>query len=391
MEFKAKHILVIAIIIILGLISFIVISIKTSQNIAIEETKEYEINENIIGFNSYEDTENLIMQIAIKDGNWSNLLLTDNFKSKYNEKDGVLGKIQFDKIEYKPYNEGRYSFEDRTYFVITQGLKKTAYTFNLIGKNGYIDDIKYFEIFDLTDENGQELDAKVTINSDNFTRIFHMLSIGGNDERSVAVTPNFHQKYPYFLDIFEHYSPLKFNNIKFVEENSSWERKEAYFIVDSILECKKRKYLVEFALDKRGYLDDVDVKMIKEENYENKDKEIGYRVFYINSNWDGLSLTENFRKKFNSSKGIFPDIELLGYNFDFDSNSEEYEQITIEGIAKINQIRKFKINNIFQYYLYQVFKDENGNTDNVIYEKLPYVNIMSIEEAKELYLKENKE
>ena len=39
------------------------------------------------------------MQIAIKDGNWSNLLLTDNFKSKYNEKDGVLGKLQFDKIE----------------------------------------------------------------------------------------------------------------------------------------------------------------------------------------------------------------------------------------------------------------------------------------------------
>ena len=61
MEFKVKHILVIATLVILGLISFIVRSIKNSQNITIEDTKEYEINENKIGFNSYEETENLIM------------------------------------------------------------------------------------------------------------------------------------------------------------------------------------------------------------------------------------------------------------------------------------------------------------------------------------------
>ena len=382
MEFKAKHILVIAIIIILGLISFIVISIKTSQNIAIEETKEYEINENIIGFNSYEDTENLIMQIAIKDGNWSNLLLTDNFKSKYNEKDGVLGKIQFDKIEYKPYNEGRYSFEDRTYFVITQGLKKTAYTFNLIGKNGYIDDIKYFEIFDLTDENGQELDAKVTINSDNFTRIFHMLSIGGNDERSVAVTPNFHQKYPYFLDIFEHYSPLKFNNIKFVEENSSWERKEAYFIVDSILECKKRKYLVEFALDKRGYLDDVDVKLIKEEMYEGNSQERINKVTYKNSNWNNLKLTDSFRKKFEPNNGVMDDIDSINIDIDVD-------EVTLEMNKKYITCFVDKNDTIVSYY-FEYLKDNEGYLDDVICEKLPYINKTAIE-VKELYLKENKE
>ena len=386
MEFKVKHILVIATLVILGLISFIVRSIKNSQNITIEETKEYEINENKIGFNSYEDTENLIMQIAIKDGNWSNLLLTDNFKSKYNEKDGVLGKLQFDKIEYKPYNEGRYSFEDRTYFVITQGLKKTAYTFNLIGKNGYIDDIKYFEIFDLTDENGQELDAKVTINNDNFTRIFHMLSRGGDDERSVAVTPNFYKKYPFFLDIFEHYSPLRFNPIEFVPDRSSWDKQEAYFIVDSKLECKKRYYKVKFTLDDKGYLDDVKVNKVNEEEYKNAEWDGGIHIFYINSNWEGLNLTDSFKIKFQSEKGVFPEIDKLGYNFSFESASD-YQQITIDGNANVNQIRGFRIDDKMVYYLYQVFKDENGNIDNVEYKKLSNSNL-SIEEAKELYLKE---
>ena len=381
MEFKAKNILVFAIIIILGLISFIVISIKTSQNIAIEETKEYEINENKIGFNSYEDTENLIMQIAIKDGNWSNLLLTDNFKSKYNEKDGVLGKIQFDKIEYKPYNEGRYSFEDRTYFVITQGLKKTAYTFNLIGKNGYIDDIKYFEIFDLTDENGQELDARVTINNDNFTRIFHMLSRGGDDEKSVAVTSNFHRKYPYFLDLFIHYSPLTFNHIEFVPDRSSWERKEAYFIVNSQLECKKRYYKVKFTLDNRGYLDDVKVNKVNEEEYDGSSDEIAAKLLYENSNWDELQITENYRKKFN---GQSYNTDIKRINIDYDANGEyidkkNYNEYLLQYTMQDGTTSVYHIKYIM---------DENGYIDDIECNKLNYDNI-PIKEAKELYLKDH--
>ena len=380
MEFKVKHILVIATLVILGLISFIVRSIKNSQNITIEETKEYEINENKIGFNSYEDTENLIMQIAIKDGNWSNLLLTDNFKSKYNEKDGVLGKLQFDKIEYKPYNEGRYSFEDRTYFVITQGLKKTAYTFNLIGKNGYIDDIKYFEIFDLTDENGQELDAKVTINNDNFTRIFHMLSQGGDDEKSVAVTNHFHKKYPFFLDIFEHYSPLRFNPIEFVPERSSWEKQEAYFIVDSKLECRKRYYRVKFTLDDKGYLDDVKVNKVNEEEFDGDGQERINKITYQNSNWDNLKLTDNFRSKYDNKIGIMDDIENINIDIDVDETTLEINGKYITCFASKND-------EIVSYY-FEYIKDKDGNLDNVVCEKLPYIN-KTASEVKELYLKDH--
>ena len=379
MEIKVKHILVIILIIILGSISFIVISIKNSQNIAIEETKEYEINENKIGFNSYEDTEYLIMQVAIKDGNWSNLLLTDNFKSKYNEKDGVLGKLQFDKIEYKPYNDGRYPFEERTYFVITQGLKKAVYTFNLIGKNGYLDDIKYFEIFELTDENGRELDAKVTINVDNFIRIFYMLSLGGDDEKSVAVTDSFHKKYPFFLDIFEHYSPLRFNPIEFVPERSSWDRKEAYFIVDSKLECKKRHYKVKFTLDDKGYLDDVKVNSVNEEEYDVEPLGWDYWrdhispilvLIYKNSNYKLIKSTIKFKEKYNNENRIFENVNIYDY--------QQYNKLLC---LILDDNKKY-------YYIDAVLLDDEETVDDIVINELPYDNL-TFEEAKELYLKEH--
>ena len=377
MEIKVKHILVIAIIIILGSISFIVISIKNSQNIAIEETKEYEINENKIGFNSYEDTEYLIMQVAIKDGNWSNLLLTDNFKSKYNEKDGVLGKLQFDKIEYKPYNEGRYPFEERTYFVITQGLKKTVYTFNLMGKNGYLDDIKYFEIFDLTDENGQELDAKVTIDKDNFTRIFYMLSQGGNDEKSVAVTDSFHEKYPYFLDLFIHYSPLGANEIRF--KGGNWKDKVAYYEVDSVLECVKREYEVKFEIDDKGYLNDATVICVKAEYYEREYIDYPYdAILYKNSNWNNLKITDKFKNKYNSKDGCLPD----GDNINVTIGSIGAEFIDLYTIVR-NYAYKDGSN---KWFCEKYVNDKNGYLDDIEFIPIDY-NGTDAKIAKEIYLK----
>ena len=380
MEIKVKHILVIVLIIILGAISFIVISIKNSQNIVIKETKEYEINENKIGFNSYEDIENLIMQVAIKDGNWSNLLLTDNFKSKYNEKDGVLGKLQFDKIEYKPYNDGRYPFEERTYFVITQGLKKAVYTFNLIGKNGYLDDIKYFEIFELTDENGQELDAKVIINVNNFARIFYMLSSGGNDEKSVAVTDNFHRKYPYFLDLFIHYSPLEFNEIRF--NGGNFENKVVYFIVDSMLECVKREYEVKFEIDDRGYLDDAEATCIKIEHYERESLEYpwGAQVFFKNGNWKNLKITEKFKNRYNPNDGCFFDIDSIDVNL-WVRDSESIDLYTdICDYAYKDGAHK--------WFCKKQHNDKNGYLDDIEFIPINYTGI-DAKKAKDIYLKEH--
>ncbi|MBR1453297.1 MAG: hypothetical protein IJ593_01430, partial [Lachnospiraceae bacterium] len=176
--------------------------------------------------------------------------------------------------------------------------------------------------------------------------------------------------------------PLKFNHIEFVSEQSSWERKEAYFVVDSILECKKREYLVEFALDKRGYLDDVDVKMIKEEMYEGNSQECSAKIKYIHSNWDNLKLTENFKNKFKPDKGIIPYIDSINIDIPIDG-------ISLKGDVEYICCFRDKNNNQITYLIKYIDSDDDY-LDDVICEKLPYTN-KTAAEVKELYLKENKE
>lgn len=373
-----KRRLLVVLFVIIAIALFIAIRNGIVKNKSIEQQID-EIVETGIDYIQFEDFNELGLKVAEKNGNWSKYNLSKNFLNKYNEKDGIFGNVQFDKVEYKPYNNGKYSFEDYSYLVLTQGLKKTAYIFSMVnGSDGY--DIIFGDTIEITDENGQELDAKVTINNDNFTRIFHMLSHGGDDEKSVAVTDYFHKKYPYFLDLFIHYSPLTFNHIEFVPERSSWEHKEAYFIVNSQLECKKRYYKVKFTLDNRGYLDDVKVNKVNEEEYGGDGQERINKITYQNSNWDNLKLTDNFRSKYDNKIGIMDDIENINIDIDVDETTLEINRKYITCFTSKND-------EIVSYY-FEYIKDKDGNLDNVVCEKLPYIN-KTAAEVKELYLKEH--
>ena len=107
------------------------------------------------------------------------------------------------------------------------------------------------------------------------------------------------------------------------------------------------------------------------------------KIFYKNSNWDKLDLSDNFLKKFNNINGVFPDINLVKYDFDFDLNN--YECI---GVKKGLQLVSFKLRDgTKRFYLYSKLYDQNAKLDDVIYKRLPYENV-SIEEVKELYLKD---
>ena len=91
-------------------------------------------------------------------------------------------------------------------------------------------------------------------------------------------------------------------------------------------------------------------------------------------------MVNNFRKKYNNVDGVIKDIDDINVDIQMDG-------VTVEKYKKY--IRKFADKNgktIF--YIYEHFRDDDGNLDDIICEKLPYAN-MSLEEVKELYLKEH--
>ena len=263
---------------------------------------------------TFENHNELAYWVAIKNGDWSDLHLTDVFRKKYNEKDGIFGDMQFDKVEYRPYHDGKYPFEDFAYLVITQGKKKTAYTYSLdpsSSGDGY-NDVIIGDVYPLTDEKGNELDFRVGITEKNFFNKMDDLAWGHEEEQLVGVTDHFHKKYPYFLDLFIHYSPLGANEITFKSEKSSWEKKEAYFEVDSIYECIKRHYIVNFKIDSRGYLDDAKVKLVGEYPYDKgRLVEASSQVFYKKSNWNYLKLSDNFKNKYKDKESVYESIDEL--------------------------------------------------------------------------------
>ena len=333
------------------------------------------------GPNSYTSWE-LGYEVAKKNNDWSKLPLSEKFRKKYNEKDGILGDLQFDNIELTPYdNDEKYSnkyyFVNRNnYFVITIGKQKIAYVYNLKYDNELLSDVWIRDICNLTNEDGEELIViGYEINKKNFYDSMYNLARGGNDERSVAVTEKFHKKYPYFLDIFIHYSPIGANEIIF--EEGDYDKRIAYFTVDSILECIKREYEVKFELDEKGYLDDVSVKILNEEPYERDELVKAYdAVFYKNSNWNCLKLTDKFRKKFKKEKGVFKDIDLIDYNIELQSI-----------IYDNNFIKQYQYKSGSKKWFYKKFiYVEDDYLDDVEIIPISYTG-SDAEEAKEVYIK----
>ena len=327
MEIKIKHILFAALALTIGIVSFVIIKMKVVKNENFESidvnAEETTYSEYVYyGPDSYTSWE-LGYEVAKKNGDWSRLPLTSGFRKKYNERDGILGNLEFDKIELAPYDNiteysDKYYFVNRNcYFVISRGKEKIAYIYNLKYDGNLLSDVLIKDVCNLSNEYGEELNVSgYAITNNNFKDSMDFLARGGNDEKSVAVTDNFHRKYPYFLDLFIHYSPLGANEITFKSEKSSWEKKEAYFEVDSIYECIKRHYIVNFKIDSRGYLDDAKAKLVGEYPYDEhyESERASSQVFYKNSNWSVLKLSNRFKNKYNNKNSIYIDIDNVNPN-----------------------------------------------------------------------------
>lgn len=318
---KIRYILISIITILIVIIVAIIINrnIKISEEIKKQEVYDY--------FHTDSGKKELIQKVCEKNGNWKYYPLSSKFLSKYNEKDGYFGDIQFDEVKVNEYANSEYFFSIYDHIGMTQGKKKTAYIYapkygDLTGNDPGLDDILIGYIVQITDEKGIKQDVRLPFRNIEYKEEnIYNLARGNAYESGVAVTDHFHSKYPFFLDLFIHYSPLSYNEIKFIEKESDLENNIAIFEVDSILECKKRKYKVKLILDDKLYLDDCEVELLEEMAYEGNNRYITPKLIYKHSNWENLEITDNFRKNYNFERGVIEDIDNLNIDYEMESQT----------------------------------------------------------------------
>ena len=203
----------------------------------------------------------LLLPLAEKNGNWEHYPLTRHFKDKFNEKDGVLGKIEFDKVEFCPYKEGEYPFSTYPHYVITKGKEKIVYQLDWSIDNDEfglraIDDITLSEPIVFVDENGNELDTRLRCTEENWKEILMTLA-HGNEEKynSIAFTDKFNSQYNSLNDLISKKTNesgacygYKSNDFKSKIAECYWYTKSG----DKIVKIK-------FLLDDREYIDDIEV------------------------------------------------------------------------------------------------------------------------------------
>ena len=217
----------------------------------------------------------LLLPLAEKNGNWEHYPLTRHFKEKFNEKDGVLGKIEFDKVEFCPYKEGEYPFSTYPHYVITKGKEKIVYQLDWSIDNDEfglraIDDITLSKPIVFVDENGNELDTRLRCTEENWQTILNnFVSQEIETQHTIAVTDSFSELYPDFQDVFLKKVPSQkdFTSVIYsieTQEKSDYSKLTATYRCFEIKNTKNmRLYKVHFILDDKQYIDDVGIEVLE--------------------------------------------------------------------------------------------------------------------------------
>ena len=327
------------------------------------------------------DLKAAALDMCKKNGDWS-LIINNNRYGEYNQKDGLLKDFKYNTLESGDWIGDDYSgYVD---IIARNDKEERKYRISIYTEDGIISDInvKLGEVKSLKrneekDLNKLKFDKEHT--KDNFINLgmYEEAYRGGLDwyGEDIGITDNFYEKYPYFLDIFIHYSPLEYNKVTL--KDLDIEKQIAIFEVDSILECKKRTYDVKYILDNKMYLEDVEVKLLKEEVVDlgKPEKQAAYWI-YKNSDWSKLKLSSNFLNKYNSKDGVFVDLDIVSFNNASIVQNREY-------------IYQFRTNSNDTYYYYLIKTNNSKNEiDNITYEKLPYDSSMTLEEVRNAYIRD---
>ncbi len=270
------------------------------------------------------EKEKVIYELCKKNCDFDKYMVTDNFKSKYNEKDGILGKVDYDDIEYsKEYKDGGAYDLEYTNIIITKGKVKTEYKIDympVLDSSLALDDVDIFSIRDLTNEQGEEI--KLRMDENNWLNCIERLAFSDDDEvgksdRFIREHPNFNgiipnakKEFPKAVDLYK---------LDFDIEKSDFNKKTIYCNVYYDILKLWYIYRIEYTTDSNDYLDTyvltkddsiIDIQYNSSENYP-INNEVVMRLCTKNRNWDNLPLTNKFKNHYNSNDGLFSNIEIL--------------------------------------------------------------------------------
>ena len=335
------------------------------------------------------DEKSALLELCKKNADRS-LIPCDMEQFDFNVKDGLLGNFEYDSIKDISGNSNVSASFIRVSAI--KGDIERIYRISYSWSDGTFIKI-YVDLEEEKDLSTNKIDKKdKKIFDDNNTKAnFEELCLDGEKElmypqedwsgryygEDIAVTKSFREKYPIFLDLFIHYSPLEYNKVTLTDLDI--ENQTATFEVDSILECKKRIYEVKYLLDANKYLDDVEINLLKETNgdFGKAEKQSAYYIFK-NSDWSRLPISDSFKSKFNSINGVFYPLEIKSYNIDYTMKDNEYIYIY-----------EFILNNNEKVFFSSIEKfDSKNNIIDVINEKLSYDSSMTLEEVMDAYIRD---
>lgn len=323
--------------IVIILIIVVVIFIKIRVDIINEQRQDEKENQAMLDFANemipkYKRYE--VIEIALKKNqNWSDFIeyFTDDFKKKYNEKDGILGKTDVEDAyrdtTYVPQEIDYWDTDTPVYIVKSNG-KRYRYYFRIKSNEWrQIDDLEIIDIVDLDSED-EETVKGVKFTENTIERLLYNMIFAYDGE--AGLSKHFREKYPNFNGFFdkgkllstyirwngeiingfriEHYGDIDYSNRVFPNIN----------IIDGYRGIQYTYNLI-YTLDTQGYLDDFEMQLIdktetkltsdfykKNTTYESIIRKLSGK----NRNWQGLPISHSFREKYNEKDGIFSDLEV---------------------------------------------------------------------------------
>ena len=319
-------------------------------------------------------SEEEIYEMTKSNPNWDVIDIAKDKKEilKKNYPNGILLGNEYDDIRleenYKSLIDpmgGPLEFN----IIAKKGLKKDKY--KIVG-TGYGNlflrtDFEVYEIqkFELIDENGIEVNSGIPMDEEHWLE--NVYKISKTDNKEVAKSKNFYEKYPSFTGILNpyHYEDINAIEIKWDSSKVNYNNKELYCNVYYPYRYIYIDYMIKLSLDNNKYLDGFELIEInkREFSYEiNKYKNVYFggiiqKLVYDNRDWNILPLTENFKEKFSPEKGIFNRNDIIKYEWIY-FNKNEPDKI----VLKVNGI-----NNDFTYYGLVYELDSNKTKiDNIV-------------------------